>query len=229
MKLMFVCSWVSHTRFYIAMWKYSYLGKSCDHKSHCPEAYEGFRNLICFAILPLCNERHSNVRLMEVLDVLPQTLTFPIKMTLSGQSDQKLGTLAVRVKFSISEFAWILIYCCCYDLGRGSVVVERVVWGSSENYLSERCFEILSGSHLRVAWYVKSLSKQNYCYPLFFPVSHKRFMAVWWLGDIWSYGSCWGRGRMKRYLHREMQCLTNISRLTTAHRTMKHSTWNTLL
>ena len=150
-------------------------------------------------------------------------------MTLSGQSDQKLGTLAVRVKFSISEFAWISIYCCCYDLGRGSVVVERVVWGSSENYLSERCFEILSGSHLRVAWYVKSLSKQNYCYPLFFPVSHKRFMAVWWLGDIWSYGSCWGRGRMKRYLHREMQCLTNISRLTTAHRTMKHSTWNTLL
>ena len=44
-------------------------------------------------------------------------------MTLSSQSDQKLGSLAVRVKSSMVNSLGFRYCCCCYGLGRGSVVV----------------------------------------------------------------------------------------------------------
>ena len=44
-------------------------------------------------MLPLCHEMAKRRWIVEGVDRLPQTLTFPITITLSGKSDQKLGSL----------------------------------------------------------------------------------------------------------------------------------------
>ena len=43
------------------------------------------------------------------MDGLPQTLTFPITMTLGGQSDQKVRSLAGEGEIFYGEFAWISV------------------------------------------------------------------------------------------------------------------------
>ena len=69
------------------------------------EAYESFRT---FDLLL----NPAPVSLNKGLDRLPKTLTFPMTKTLSGQSDQKLGSSAGRVNsFMVSSvgFQFVIV------------------------------------------------------------------------------------------------------------------------